>query len=128
MERIVKLLQKGFESSSMKTPEFKSFARLFKNDFTKELNDIHAKMINFSVGHFDVSGFFQLDNGNLFYFSLSDARGFEFKQGDFQLMIRTAQHAKDYRGGHNTWVTMETGMLRKYFMRGDATAYLAIHS
>lgn len=115
MKQIIALLKRGFVSSSVKTPEFKAFARLFKKHFGKEVTDIGATLVSFNVGHFYVSGFFQLDNGKMFYFSLSDVRDFEFKQDDFTLLIRTAQHAKDYTGGRNTYAKIETGMLRKYF-------------
>jgi hypothetical protein len=56
MKKTVELLKAGFESSSGKTPEFMHFTRVFKKEFTSELKSIGATDINFSVGHFYVSG------------------------------------------------------------------------
>jgi len=63
----------------------------------------------FSVGHFYISGFFTVGE-KIFYFSLPDVRGFEFRFQD--LMYRTAKHYKDYTGGGNQWVKIETGMAK----------------
>jgi hypothetical protein len=105
MNRTKLLLSQGFESSSVKTPEFKSFASAFKRELTKELKSIGATNIKFSVGHFYVSGFFTSETGQVYYFSLSDVRGCPN-----QLMYRTAKDYKDYTGGINQWVNIENGM------------------
>ena len=109
MERIVQLIRNGFESSSGTTPEFKSFARKFKNDLNKELTKINATMTEFTRGHFYVSGFFRLKCGKCFYFSISDVRFFP----DDQMLYRTAESETDYRGGRNQYITMETDMIYK---------------
>jgi len=105
MNRTKLLLAQGFESSSVKTPEFKSFARDFKREFTQELKSIDATNIKFSVGHFYVSGFFTSKTGQVYYFSLSDVRGCPN-----QLMYRTAKDYKDYTGGMNQWTNISKGM------------------
>lgn len=102
MERIADLINAGFESSSGKTPEFKSFATKFKNDFKKELDSIGAKMTAYSVGHFYVSGFFRTKTDKCIYFSISDVRSFM----DTKILVRTARDEKDYTGGVNQYVNM----------------------
>jgi hypothetical protein len=113
MKETIRLLKKGFESSSTTTPEFASFFRTFKKEFTKELLTIGATEIEFSRGHFHVTGFFRTPDGQLWYFSISDVRGMEFCLNQWcmgQLLYRTAKHNKDWTGGSNRYVNFETGM------------------
>ena len=115
MKKILLLLKAGFESSSVKTPEFKAFASAFKKAITVELKTVGANILAYSVGHFDVSGFFEKD-GQIFYFSLGDIRGMEFKH-EIQMMYSTAKHIKDYTGGSNQWVRVEEGMAQNMSLR-----------
>lgn len=112
MNKSIQMLKQGFESSSTLTPEFAQFYRTFKSEFTKELKSIGATDIVFSRGHFYISGFFTVD-GQAWYFSISDVRGSEYRMP--QLMYRTAKHYKDYTGGSNQWVDIETGMANRMF-------------
>lgn len=102
------LLNTEFESSSRPTQQFKDFVKVFKTEFKKELTRVGATNIEFGVGHFDINGFFDI-NGKLFYFSLGDVRGMNYKDS-VSMMYRTAQHRKDWTGGTNQWVTIEDGM------------------
>ena len=95
-----------FESSSYKTDEFKAFSRAFKSDI-KELTKNDFELVSFNTGHFYVSGFLKAKiNGNLVYFSIPDVRSFN---NDWQknILIRTAEHDKDYTGGRNNYTTLE---------------------
>ena len=108
-------LKAGFVSSSQTTEEFKDFFKVFKREFSKELRSIGATNLKFSRGHFDVSGFFTV-NEKIFYFSLSDVRGFEYglRSNPYsnmnQLLYRTAKDYKDFTGGGNQYVPIKTGM------------------
>jgi hypothetical protein len=118
MKQTVKLLKAGFESSSTTTPEFASFFRTFKKEFTKELQSIGATAIEFHRGHFYVSGFFMIGI-QAWYFSISDVRGMDYglmynpDSCMNKLLYRTAKSYKDYTGGHNRYATIETGMAEK---------------
>lgn len=116
MKKTLELLRKGFESASYKTPEFMSFVRTFKSEFTKELKNAGATKIEISTGHFYVSGFFTSASGQVYYFSLSDVRGMEFVSKP-ALMYRTAQHYKDYTGGSNQWINIESGMSERMCLK-----------
>ncbi len=94
-------IQAGFESSSEKTPEFKSFATAFKSFLKKELTAAGAELVDFSVGHFQCSGFYQKGD-KLGYFSIADVRS----PRESRILYRTAEHRKDYRGGQNNFVDM----------------------
>lgn len=91
----------GFESSSVKTAEFVAFAKALRTFLKKELTSAGAELVDFSVGHFQCSGFYQKGD-KLAYFSLSDVRD----DSNFNLMYRTAAHRKDYSGGQNHFVDM----------------------
>jgi len=99
-----------FESSSTKTPQFKDFVNQFKSAFKKEMKSIGVTDVPFSVGHFDITGFFSYQ-GQIYYFSLGDIRGMNYS-GNVTMMYRTAEHLKDYRGGSNQWITIENGMAK----------------
>ena len=111
MREVLSILAKGLESSSSATQEWKAFFRLFKSKFTKELKKINATNIVFRRGHFDLSGFFTAESGQIYYFSFGDVRGMEFMdKSRIRLMYRTADHYKDYSGGGNQWVQLEDGI------------------
>lgn len=105
MEKTLKLLAKGFESSSTTTPEFATYARTFRNELKNRLKEIGAEFISFNRGHFYVSGFFKKD-GQMYYFSQSDVRWFA---GD-SILVRTAKHEKDFSGGSNNFTTLDSQM------------------
>src|ERR1017187_9141938 len=105
MKKSLTLLMQGFESSSGKTPEFFAFTKIFKTELKKELETVGAELTDFGVGHFYVSGFFK-KNEQLFYFSLSDVRDCGYA-GQINMLYRTAQHNKDYTGGHNQYVRIQ---------------------
>lgn len=107
MKKSLALLAKGFQSSSGLTPEFKLFFSTFKKEFTKELEFISATDIQFSRGHFYVSGFFTVGE-QAFYFSLPDVRG--NSPIGFKLLYRTAKNYKDYQGGMNCYAIIQEGM------------------
>jgi hypothetical protein len=107
MRKSIELLYSGFESSSGLTPEFNEFYKTFKREFTKELKSQGATNIKFSRGHFYISGFCIID-GQIFYFSLPDVRGSQFRIP--KLMYRTAENYKDFTGGMNRFAEIKTGM------------------
>lgn len=118
MKNTNRLLNMNFESSSGTTPEFLEFFKTFKREFTKELKSIGAIDIKFRKGHFYVNGFFTV-NGQAMYFSLSDVRDFKYSRTAdpyscmTKLLYRTAKDYKDFTGGHNQYVSIESGMCSK---------------
>lgn len=115
MKKSLQMLHKGFESSCNTTPEFAQFYRTFKSELTKELQTIGATAIEFSRGHFYVSGFFMIGI-QAWYFSLSDVRGMDYglmynpNSCMNKLLYRTANNYKDYTGGQNRYATIKEGM------------------
>ena len=110
MKKVIELAKQGFESSSQLTPEFSTFFKLFKKEFTKALKGIECTKIKISRGHFYINGFFTNHTGQTYYFSFSDARDCSFDHIP-NLMYRTAKDYKDYRGGANQWVTFDENLV-----------------
>lgn len=102
MNKTLNLLHKGFVSSSGKTPEFMDFTKTFKAELHSVLKVMRCQNITFNVGHFYISGFFDDANGQLWYFSIDDVRW----MSDMTLLVRTAQHRKDYTGGTNQYAPL----------------------
>jgi len=100
MQKVATALQQEFISSSGLTQQFTGFYRLFKREFTKTLKKhFDIAEIRIRRGHFYTSGFFQITDGRIWYFSLGDVRW-----GDGKLLIRTAKSFEDYTGGSNSFV------------------------
>jgi hypothetical protein len=87
------LLHVEYESSPTKTTAYLTFCRVFKRQFKKLLHE------NFEIAKIKISkptcfyqdGFFELKNGNIYYFSIDDLRE------DPTFLIRTAKNFEDYR-------------------------------
>ena len=116
MNNLTSMLNSGehyFGSGGYNTKQFNDFFEDFKKSFTNQLKRVYATDIEFSKGHFGLSGFFTV-LGEWYYFSLSDVRqNFNPRYGDEpQLLIRTAKSNTDYSGGMNRYVDIKNGMFR----------------
>ena len=100
-----KWLDYTFESSRGLTEEFAQFAKDFKKELIKAI-DPDFELVNYLRGHFDISGFLKDRYGKFIYFSTSDVRYFKNEWFN-NILIRTAQHEKDYTGGDNCYTTWE---------------------
>lgn len=103
MNKTISKINHGFENTSGKTPEFTAFCRTFKLEFKKLLNTLGCVDLECFNGHFYISGFFNSAYGQLWYFSLGDVRLMKRPI----MLVRTAQHRKDYTGGTNMWVNLD---------------------
>ena len=92
--------------------EWKEFCRDFKKMIKQELKKVDAVLENIDFNHYCLSGFFKLKE-QFYYFSMSDIR----MADSSTLLIRTAAHVKDYYGGSNTFVNVESDMFVHYFSK-----------
>jgi len=107
MQKVDTSLQQEFESSSKLTPQFANFYKLFKRKFTKMLKkNFDIVKIHLRLGHFYVSGFFQLTDGSIFHFHLGDVRWDCFGDGK-KLLIKTANSFEDYVSGNYNFVDVD---------------------
>ena len=103
MEKTITQLKQGFVDSTGKTSEYKAFCRAFKSEFGKVLKGLGCRDLECHYGHFYISGFFSAANGQLWYFSTCDVR----HRRDYNILVRTAQHRKDFTGGGNRWADLK---------------------
>jgi len=101
MSKTKYLLGFRFASSSQRTKQYLEFHRIFKLEFGRLLKPFISEIKFSKPNHFDVTGFFKLLNGQIYYFSLGDLRW----NGD-SLLYRTAQSFEDYGGGSNQYIAM----------------------
>jgi hypothetical protein len=94
------LLHVPYETSE----QYLIFCKVFKKQFKKLLNDnFNITKIKISKpNHFDQSGFFELCDDNIYYFSIGDLRW------NKTFLIRTAKDFKDYTGGTNSYCSIDT--------------------
>ncbi len=97
------LLNAEYKSSSSITTQYLTFCKVFKKQFTKLLHDNFeiTKIEIAKPNHFDQHGFFEIRNGNIYYFSIGDLRW------DKCFLIRTAENFEDYTGGSNDYCNTE---------------------
>lgn len=107
MKDVLKRLKAGIENEGGSTSEdFKSFARLFKNRLNKEILKVGGTNHEQSTGHYDLYGFFDVNNQS-YYYSISDVRYCTVNS----ILIRTAQNHKDFTGGSNHYIPLGENML-----------------
>lgn len=95
-----------FESDSVKTEEFVSFAKMFRSWIGKACSEAGLVIVEWSDGHFYCSCFVKnISTGKIAYLSIPDVRHFPDAWTD-DILIRTAEHEKDYRGGTNRSATL----------------------
>lgn len=101
------------DDGAYKSKDFTTFASYMKRQFKAAAAERGITLHSFSVGHYDVSGFFEKD-GMYVYFSYNEPRWdyIDFNRGDcrFGFLVRTATSANDYRGGMNRFSNLENFM------------------
>ncbi len=99
-----------FSSGCTTGQDFKAFVRLFRSWIKKNL-PVNAELVPFKGNHYCLSGFIKRDKAGLIlnkyvYFSISDVR---FFPGEWHknILIRTAEHDKDWGGGSNCYTKLD---------------------
>jgi hypothetical protein len=106
MSNIQKWLDVEFNSDVQKTPQFTKFVKDFKKELRDDCELVNLEIASFSAGHFFVSGFLQnQQTGKYAYFNISDVRFFK-NDWYYNVLVRTAQHLKDYTGGANKFTQL----------------------
>ena len=103
MKKSLYLLSFNFESSSIRTEQYLEFHRVFKRELKEVLKPYCKKIEIGKPNHFDISGFFELNDNRIYYFSLSDLRWSKEK-----ILIRTVKDFKDYSGGSNGFIKLDS--------------------
>lgn len=100
------------DAGSYNSSDFINFANYVKRRMKAATKEKDIKLVNFSIGHYDISGFFRSNQtGKYAYFSFSDCRyrPLDFDKSDCMrgFLLRTADGPKDYRGGQNHFVNLK---------------------
>lgn len=100
------------DAGSHVSKEFHSFQVAFMNAMRKIAESLGGEVINPSYGHYDMSGFIKRGDRYV-YFSYDNGCGVGGRthvvlKGDGPLLLRTAAHGRDYRGGTNNYEPFET--------------------
>lgn len=92
-----------FESSSVKTEQFKNFYSDFKKALRAAIRKYFPswKIVSINDGHFEIFGFIKRHDGQMFYFNIGDVRWAIAGPWYDDVLFRTAENAKDYHGGIN---------------------------
>ena len=112
-EKVIYLLNCEFESSSCRTPQYLKAHRTFKREFTKLLKPITKEILISKPNHFDISGFFKLNDDIIYYFSIGDLRW------NKTFLIRIAKNFKDYTGGSNNYLSLDKNFIENLFNKLD---------
>lgn len=91
-----------FSSGSYAGEDFQKFSRQFKLFLKDIMKDMGGIVLSYNKNHYDVSAFVQRSDSRIIYLSLWDVRWW-FNR----ILVRTAAHEKDYRGGHNNTTSVE---------------------
>lgn len=111
MKEVLRRLKNGIVDEGCYTSkDFKSFARIFKNRFGKEIIKVGGVNHEQHTGHYYLSGFFDV-NSQTYYYSLDDVRYPSYPNHKNTILIRTATDHKDYHGGSNHYVELGENML-----------------
>lgn len=91
----------ALESASYTTEELKQFYKDVKNYIKKQLQDTDCELIEFTKGHFFVSGYIQNQKTKkIVYFSMEDLRDYGWSN---KCLYRTAESVNDTFGGMNNF-------------------------
>jgi len=104
--KVIYLLNCEFESSSQSTEQYLKTHRTFKREFIKILKPLCKEILIHKHNHFDISGFFKLNDNRIYYFSIGDLRW------DKVFLVRTAKDFKDYTGGSNNFLSLDNDFIK----------------
>ena len=101
-----KYLNKNIDDyGSVCSPDYKTFERKYKNYLKQVAKSVNGELVQFNPNHYEFSCFIER-NGKFVYVSISDVR-YWHNQWYNNILIRTAQSTKDYRGGSNNYTDLE---------------------
>ena len=103
-----KWIDYAFDDCDCRTkPDFSRFSRDLKTEIESQLKGSGYKIEGYSKGYFEVSGFvYNPQNGRFAYFNVGDVRDTGIWQN--QVLIREARSDKDYSGGLNHFVSLNS--------------------
>ena len=101
-----KYLNYEFSTGCYTGEDYKTFQRKYINYLKSIAKENGWELVNVGKNHYQFSAFFKCKD-KCVYFSISDVR---FWQNEWykHILVRTASHEKDYRGGGNCYTSLPT--------------------
>ena len=99
-----KYLDYEFSSGSYTGQDYKTFQTKYINYLKTLCVKNNWELVNVGRNHYEFTAFIKSNDGYV-YFSISDVRFFR-NEWYHHILIRTAEHEKDYRGGCNTYTDL----------------------
>ena len=100
LNELKKYLYYEFSSGCYTGQDYLTFQTKYINYLRSLCRTNGWELVNVGKGHYYFSAFIKNADGKHLYLSIDDVRGCNNHWYD-RILIRTAGHAKDYRGGHN---------------------------
>lgn len=107
LNELRKYLTHTFSSGSTTGKDYKTFQTKYIN-YLRSLCKLHGwELVNVGRGHYNFSAFIRNEESKYIYLSISDVRYFN-NEWYYHILIRTAKHERDYRGGLNHFACLTT--------------------
>ena len=87
------------------SPDYISFQTKYRNFLKKVCTENGFELVSFNKNHYEFSAFIK-GNDKYVYLSISDVRYFS-NEWYTNILIRTAEHERDFRGGSNRFTTLD---------------------
>ena len=107
LNELRKYLAHTFSTGVYTGKDYKTFQTKYIN-YLRSLCKLHGwELVNVGRGHYKFSVFIRDESGKHVYLSISDVRYFN-NEWYYHILIRTAKHERDYRGGSNNYACLTT--------------------
>ena len=105
IEELKKYLTHEFSSGSYTGEDYRTFQTKYLNYLRAVCKENHWQLVNVGKNHYCFSAFIKSAENKCVYVSISYVRYFTNEWYN-HILIRTAQHEQDYRGGFNNYTTL----------------------
>ena len=105
LHELEKYLDYEFSTGCETGEDYKSFQRKYIKYLRTLCNANDWQLVNVGRNHYEFSAFIKNAENNHIYISISDVR-FWKNEWYNRILIRTAAHEKDYRGGMNSYTSL----------------------
>ncbi len=102
-----KYLNYEFSSGPYTGEDYKNFQTKYINYLRSMCREYGWELVNIGRNHYCFSAFIKNRENKYVYISISDVRHFN-KDWFYHILIRRAEHEKDYRGGRNCYAALQT--------------------
>lgn len=107
LNELRKYLTHTFSLGSTTGKDYKTFQTKYVN-YLRSLCKLHGwELVNVGRNHYCFAAFIRNAENKYIYLSISDVRYFN-NEWYYHILIRTAKHERDYRGGMNNYACLTT--------------------